>query len=353
MFMDVRRSGQPTVSDLIRIRDSAYATDTFIAAVAGLDLFTGLAAEPCDAEALCARHALARRPALVMLDMLEAWGLLCRRDGVYEPTEVAARYLNAASPDHIIHYIASIAGRPSVRELVEVLRTDKPAGWESRPDQPLQDWNRLMQTSAFATGYTEAMDRRGDIFGPPLVSAIATLVDMSGHHRMLDVAGGSGVYTAHLVDSFPGLHATVLERPPVDALARAGLERRGVSDRVDVTAGDMFAAPFPTGYDLHLYSHVLHNWPQEKVLPLLAKSFGALEPGGRIAIYSAHVSDFPDGPAPVPTAEYSVLLAFLYEGRCYGIAETRRMLEQVGFRDTDWAPAEHNRSLIVARKPRA
>lgn len=353
MFMDVRRSGQPTISDLIRIRDSAYATDTFIAAVAVLDLFTGLAASPCDFDALCARHSVKPRPTAVMLDMLEAWCLLRRRDGAYEPTEVAARYLNAASPEHIIHYIASIASRPTVRELVEVLRTDKPAGWKPEAEQSIQDWDRLMQTADFATGYIEAMDRRGDIFGPPLVSAVSTLIDMGAHRRMLDVAGGSGVYTAHLVDSFPGLRATVLDRPPVDGLARQGLARRGVSDRVDVVARDMFAEPLPPGYDLHLYSHVLHNWPPGKVLPLLAKSFDALEPGGRIAIYSSHVSDFPDGPAPVPAAEYSVLLAFLYEGRCYGIAETRRMLESVGFRDTDWTPAEHNRSLIVARKPAA
>lgn len=39
-------------------------------------------------------------------------------------------------------------------------------------------------------------------------------------------------------------------------------------DRIDVITGDMFAEPLPAGFDVHLYSHVLHDWDRQ--LPMVA-----------------------------------------------------------------------------------
>ena len=37
-------------------------------------------------------------------------------------------------------------------------------------------------------------------------------------------------------------------------------DRARLNDRIDVVTGDMFTDPLPSGFDAHLYSHVLHDW---------------------------------------------------------------------------------------------
>ena len=95
------------------------------------------------------------------------------------------------------------------RDLVEVLRTGKPAGFASAKPT---DWLTAMLDPAFADGFTAAMDARGLYLGP----AAAAALDLAGRRALLDIAGGSGIYACAFVDRHPHLTATVFERPPVD-----------------------------------------------------------------------------------------------------------------------------------------
>jgi O-methyltransferase domain len=55
-------------------------------------------------------------------------------------------------------------------------------------------------------------------------------------------------------------------------------------------AGDMFTDPLPGARDLHLFSHVLHDWSEEQVRHLLSASFSALTPGGCLVDHDTHVT---------------------------------------------------------------
>lgn len=350
MFSEIFDGGAATAETIIRLRDSACAIDSFIAAVGWLDLFTRLAGEPADLPTICRELGLAERPTGSLLTLLEAWGFVERdAQGAYHAAAVARRHLNARSPLDFSPYIAVLRERPGVKELYGILKNDRPATWLTQNAADKLLWEESMRDERFAEAFTASMDTRGNIFAP----VVAELLDCSAHHRLLDVAGGSGVYTAHLLQRYPGLSGTVLERPPVDGVARRGLAKRGIpAERASVLAGDMFADPFPAGYDLHLFSHVTLDWPPDKVALLMRKSFESLAPGGTIAIFASHLNDLGDsGPAAAPMAEYSVYMTFYFEGRCYGIRETQDMLREAGFTDTDWAPAISGRSLIRGRKP--
>jgi len=202
-----------------------------------------------------------------------------------------------------------------------------------------------MLTEEFATRFTAAMDCRGVYLGV----AMATKIDARGRTRLLDIAGGSGIYACAVVARHPHLRATVFERPPVDEIARQMIAKRGYADKVDVMAGDMFRDTLPTGCDLHLYSNVLHDWDVEKVRPLLGASCRALAPGGTLIIHDAHLNREKTGPLPV--AKYSALLMSVTEGKCYSIAELESLLAEAGFRDVHYEPTVADRSIITARKP--
>jgi hypothetical protein len=225
---------------------------------------------------------------------------------------------------------------------VTVLRTDKPANWASLKNE--KEWAKAMEGEAFANKFTAAMDCRGIYLGP----VMAQKVDCSNQRRLLDIAGGSGIYACALVARHTHLRAGVLEKPPVDGITRRTLAERGFAGRVDVLTGDMFADPLPTGFDLHLFSNVLHDWDEGRVKLLLGKSFAALPSGGMIIIHDAHINSAKTGPLSV--AAYSALLMTITEGKCYSEKEMADYLSEAGFNSVKYTPTAADRSIITAQK---
>jgi SAM-dependent methyltransferase len=329
--------------EIYRLRDGLYAVDLLGAALVHFDFFTWLAEHPADLTAICRELQIVERPADVMLTLFTAMGFVESRAGVFHVTDLAREHLVKSSPWFLGSYYAALKERPVLQDFVSVLRTGRVANWGSFKDE--KAWATAMEDEAFANQFTAAMDCRGVYLGP----AVARNLDGRGCSRLLDVAGGSGIYACAVVAKHPHLMATVLEKPPVDGVARRAIEKRGFSDRVSVLAGDMLNEELPPGFDLHLLSNVLHDWDVPVVRLLLAKSFRALEPGGRLVIHDAHLNETKSGPLPV--AKYSALLMHSSEGKCYSLGEMRGFLTEAGFTDLRFQETAADRSIITVRKP--
>lgn len=339
--MDTLRVPDTDPGTLLRARDGIYADDLLIAAVAHLDLFTFLADQPCELDGLASRLGLAHRPADVMCTLFRAMGLLAPGPTL-RPTALAAEHLVRGSPFDLRPYLGSLARRPVCLQLLEVLRTDRSAPWASTAGGTA--WADGLDDEGFAATITAAMDARGACLAPVMAAAIADLPATS----VLDVAGGSGTYARALLQERPAARATILERPPVDAVARRLVAAAGCAERVTVVSGDMFVA-VPEGHDLHLLSHTLHDWGGRDVRRLLEACFDALAPGGWLVDHDAHVNR--DKTGPLPVARYSVLLMHTTAGKCWSVAELEAILEDVGFGDVEERSAGPDRSVVLARKP--
>lgn len=356
---NVMPSAVPDPTVLYRVRDGVYAGDLLIAAVVDLDLFTWLNTHgPLRAGELVAAVGLAERPVDVLLTYCAALGLIDRgvADGDrLEITELARQHLVAESPFELRSYYASLAERPAVAEFGRVLRTGEQIAWASAPtgQQPEvkgaagaeADWSTRLADSRFAAGYTAAMDARAAFLGPALAHAIGDLPI----EALLDVGGSSGSYAAAIIAGRPDAAAAVFERAPVDAAARTLLHERGCSDRVSVITGDMFTDPLPDGFDVHLYSHVLHDWDTERVEHVFASSFAALPADGWFLDHDTHIDA--DKRGPLPVAEYSALLMHSTPGKCWSTAELAEIAGGVGFVDITHAPTAADRGVLRARKP--
>ena len=327
---------------LYRYRDGLYAVDLLTAAIVYLDFFTWLGKNPSRREEICASLKIAERPADVMLTLFVANGFVTETDGLYRNTELAAEFLIAGSRLFMGPYYASLQERPVTKNFIEVLRHDKPAKWGGFQGE--QDWHKAMETESFARSFTAAMDCRGRYLG----QALARRLDCRAHHHLLDIAGGSGVYACEITAAHPHLSATVLEKPPVDQLARRLIKEQGCCSKVNVATGDMFGSDWPRDCDMHLFSNVLHDWDDSKVRWLLGASSQHLPAGGMIVIHDMHLNEEKTGPLPV--AEYSCLLMHSTEGRCYSIRELTTWLTEAGFDRVQWEPTAADRSFISARK---
>lgn len=343
----------PDPTGLYRIRDGAYAADLLIAAVAEFDLFTWLDERgPATVADVRTALGMAARAADVLFTLCAAHGLVDRdlpAGDVVGATDLARAHLATGSPFDLRAYYRSLAERPGTLELARVLRTDEQAAWASArstgtPDRDA-DWSGRLGDVAFAERITAAMDARGAFLAPRLAAAVAD-VPVSA---ILDVGGSSGVYASALLDTHPGARGTVLERSPVDDAARTLIGARGDGDRLDVVTGDMFAESLPGGYDVHLFSQVLHDWDRERVEQLFRSSFAALAPGGVLLDHDAHVDR--DKRGPLPVAEYSVLLMHSTPGKCWSVGELAQIAEHAGFVDVEHRPTAADRSVLLARKP--
>jgi len=340
---DLTRQPHSDPTLIYRYRDALYAADMLTVALVYLDLFTQLARKPSGKETICRDFGVKERPADVMLTLFVAMGFLEERDGNFTLTPLAREHLVKTSPWFIGPYYASLKDRPVCKDLLEVLRTDKPANWGSLKSE--KDWARAMEDEAFANQFTAAMDCRGVFLG----GAVARALDLRNYKQLLDIAGGSGIYACAIAAHHPHLKATVFEKPPVDKVALSAIAKRGFNDRVSVVSGDMFSDSLPGGFDVHLISNVLHDWDVPVVKQLLARSFEALSPGGLLVIHDAHLNADKSGPLHV--AEYSVMLMHSTAGRCYSIAEMESYLNEAGFSSAEFTPTAASRSIIVAKKP--
>lgn len=300
------------------------------AAVAHFKVFGLLAEEPRSFEELRIALGLDERPAVVLVTALRAMGLVEKDDsGRLTLTSMAAEHLAPGAAFDVSDYVGLAATSPGVLEMVERLRTNKPADVSGDGGAAFifrQGIKSAMDHEDLARHFTLALAGRAKNVAPVL----AERLPMDGVSRLLDVGGGTGIYSIALLQKYPRLRATVLDHAEVSKVAAEMAERYGVADRLELREGDMFADPLPTDCEAILLSNILHDWDVPECRQLVKRCAAALPAGGRLLIHDVFLKDELDGPLPI--ALYSAALFTLTEGRAYSQAEYRGWLADAGLR---------------------
>jgi predicted O-methyltransferase YrrM len=305
-----------------------YGTELLTAAVAHFRVFERLAHGPTIAEGLRKDLGLAERPFVVLVTALRAFGLLTEPTvGSLELSELARAHLLPGGPFDVSDYVGLAADIPGVVAMVERLRSNRPAG--HRPDEGAafiyrEGLESAMEKEAAARRLTLALAGRSRNIAPIL----AERVPLSRARLLLDVGGGTGLYSVACLRKNPHLHAVVWDRPEVLKVAAEMAAAYGVSDRLECRPGDMFKDALPAGADVVLLPNVLHDWDVPECRALIRRCAAGLPPGGLLLIHDVFLNDALDGPLPV--ALYSAALFCLTEGRAYSAAEYRAWLTEAG-----------------------
>lgn len=336
----IRSATLPPTTDptpIFEVFRGNHATELLTAAVAHLGVFERLAEGPVEREALRDALGLAERPFAVLTTALRAFGLLTVEcDGRLAPTELAREHLVTGSGFDVGGYISLAAESPGVVEMVERLRSNRPAGQDA--DGPgaafiyREGLDSPMEREASARHLTLALAGRARNVAPVLTAKYP----LDGARRLLDVGGGTGLYSIAWLQRHPRLSAVVWDRPEVLKVAREMAESFGVADRLELISGDMFLDPVPAGADVILLSNILHDWDVPDCRTLVNRCAGALAAGGRLLIHDVFLNDALDGPLPV--ALYSAALFRLTEGRAYSAGEYRGWLADAGLSPGEVVP---------------
>ena len=150
----------------------------------------------------------------------------------FDLSDLARENLVPGSPFDVSDYIGLAADSPGVQAMVERLRSNRPAGAEPEGGGAAfiyrQGLVSAMEEEAKARALTLALAGRARNVAPVLASR----VDLSSARLLLDVGGGTGIYSIAFLQLNPKLHAVVWDRPEVLKVAREMATAYGVSDRL-------------------------------------------------------------------------------------------------------------------------
>lgn len=297
-----------------------------------LDIFTALG-DGATADQLAKKINADARATEMLLNALVSLGVLQKSDGVFKNTDRTARFLAEGTRDSArlgqLH-VANMWRRWS--HLTETVKTGMPAP-------------RDCDTQAVVS-FIAAMD----VTARARARAITQAVGLNGTRRMLDLGGGSGVYSIAFAKASPELHSEIVDLPDVALIAQEHIDKAGLSDRITVKPGDMLTAQLPAqSYDLVLLSSICHMFSPEENRTLFARAFDALAPKGRLAI-----SDFivdPEKTSPRSAALFALnMLVATRGGSTYSEPEYESWLKGAGFAETKRVRLPGPVNLIIATK---
>lgn len=150
--------------------------------------------------------------------------------------------------------------------------------------------------------------------------------------RIVDVGGSRGTLLAYLLQAVPTASGVLLDRAEALAEAPGYLSSAGVADRTELVSGD-FLREVPAG-DLHVLSHVLHNWDDEQVRAIASHCHQAGHPGGGLMVIEYVL---PDDAEPSQAHIMDLIMMLVLGGRERTRAQFAALLGPVGYtlvRDT-------------------
>jgi len=160
---------------------------------------------------------------------------------------------------------------------------------------------------------------------------LAHRFDFSPYRHLLDLGGGSAVYSIEACRQNPTLRATVVDFPNVCAVAREFIAKAGLTDRIETVGVDFTRDPIPGGADVVLLCGNLHAYDPETACRAVKKAFDVLPPRGAMILCDYMLNEERTGP---PVAAFiSLSQAFSGgQGRVHSAADFREYLASAGFR---------------------
>lgn len=328
---------QPTPERILELATGGWRAGILGAALNHC-LFAHIESGEDTAHKIAKRAGLSERGAQTVLDGLVGLGMVDMHDGTYRNTAESSAFLIEGRPAYIGGFAKVLLQEiGDWSALPEVVRTGTPVvdATFDVPENPF--WEELVPVIA--------------PFAVPAAMAAAEKLRLAeaGEISILDVGGGSGIYSAIWLGLNPAARSTQLDWAPVNAIARRLLGQRGVVDRVTCIDGDFHTTGFGTAaYDVGVYSGIAHQEGPQDNVAIFTKFRDALKPGGTLVISDFVVNDDRSGP-PFALIFAADMLLKTKHGGTWRRGDYQDWLAEAGFKDISFQATPSPSTLIFAR----
>jgi hypothetical protein len=330
--MTDRAAGPPPGARVLQMAHGAAWTH-ILGALARLEIADHLAAGPRSVADLAS--AAGAEPAFLdrLLRAAAVLGLV-ERSAAGMVTMTEAGSCLRAGPGSLRDFVLMLSAPGQLRpleHLAEAIRGGTPTA-QAALGQPIWDYYRDHPDEGAA--FAGAMSGVSAMIAGQVASAAA----ITGRQHIVDVGGGHGTMLRALLASAPQARGTVLDRPEVIATAPA-------ADRIQFVAGD-FLSSVPSGGDIYVLSHVLHDWDDTSAGRILDSCYRAAAASARLLIVEAVLAD---QPGPVTPELLSLYLLVMNGGLERSGEEYRQLLGSAGWQLEQVTPLPSGQSLLTAR----
>ena len=179
--------------------------------------------------------------------------------------------------------------------------------------------------------------------------AIVKLINLKGVKRVLDVGGGSGVFSMAFVRARKGITAVIFDLPNVINLTKGYIDAENLGSLISVVGGDYTVDPLVNGFDLVFMSAIIHSNSPEINKQLFRKAFEVLNPDGRLLVVDYIMND--DRTSPAAGAYFSLnMLVGTREGDTFTESEVRSWMEEAGFKKISKTKTQFGTELLTGMK---
>ena len=319
-------SQELTPEKIMQLGSAFQGSKTLLSAVE-LGVFTELAKQPRDAEALRKRLGLHSRSAKDFFDALVALGMLDRKEGVYCNTPETDVFLDKAKPSYIGGFLDMVNARiyGLWGSLTEGLRTGQP---QNEIKEGGDFFGTLYADQEKLKAFLQAMT--GISMGAS--KAIAKKFPWAQYNTFFDVGSAQGGLAVQVALAHAHLTGGGFDLPPTGPIFDEYVHSFGLSERLKFMSGDFFKEPLPKA-DVLIMGHILHDWNLEEKKQLIAKVYEALPEGGAFIVFEALIDDERRENAFGLIMSLTMLLE-LPGGFDYTGADCSGWLKEAGFRET-------------------
>jgi len=308
---------------LVRLLMGAQPTLIMVAA-AEARIFDCLGERDMSAAQIAQEAGLDARATRLVLDGLVGLGVLTKESERYRNTPTSLCHLRVdTEQSHAVRLW--ISGTRPWERLPQILRTGK----LPEVGGDVEAWRR---------DHTEnhAFIRTMYDLGWLAAQSVAEAFDFSEVAHVVDLGGGPGHYAIAMLERSHTLRATVVDLPLTLLVARDLFKRRGLTERVEFVATDLFDSDrdipiAPETAELVLISHMVHMEGPQQNAALIRKAARLLPPSGRVVIHDMFLEE--DRAHPQASSLFAVhMLAMTRRGEVYPASVISGWLKDAGLR---------------------
>ncbi len=253
-----------------------------IKAALELDLFTHLADEAKDKDALATCVGAVPLRLVMLLEALQQIGVTTEESGKWHLTSFAKTMFQPHSDQPNLYMIPLLKAMANLSDNFYLTIADAVRGTVNFktevPYPPVTREDNL---------YFEEIHRSNAHFAIALLLEEASLATA---RTMVDVGGGIGDISAALLNKFPQLDSTILNLPGAVELVNENAIEKGVGKRLRGAAVDIYREPYPTA-DAVMFCRILYSANEQLTTMLCSKAFDALNPDGKVLILDMIIDD--------------------------------------------------------------
>lgn len=300
-----------------------------------LELFTALGEESKSAIEVADMLGTDGRATERLMNALCAMDMLEKKEGKFSNTPLTSRFLIKGKPDFMAGMMHLVNLWDTWSTLTQAVRHGKSV-LDRNVNEKGEKWLSAFITAMHARAYNQA---------PELVD----MLDLSDVSRVLDVGGGSGIFSMAFVRAREGIKAVIFDLPNVIPLTKNYIEQEKLSDKVETVVGDYNIDNLGSGFDLVFLSAIIHSNSIEENRNLIQKCSKALNPEGQVVVQDFIMDE--DRTSPPLGALFSLnMLVGTKSGDTYTESEVRLWMEAADLSNIIRKDTAFGTTLIIGRK---